>query len=127
MEWIADESKAGGAQFLPQVCCLQETRIKRDAKQVSPMSWGRRHGYHFSFGMAHSTGPSQQQSSSGAAVGVCTLLGSTPTATTIFDDYSSRVATRIVNVGFPKGLVVISVYLVTGKELSGPNLDLLQT
>eukprot|EP00959_Pyramimonas_sp_CCMP1952_P118369 2475252-Pyramimonas_sp.AAC.1 len=69
MEWIADESKAGGAQTLPQVCCVQGTRIKSDTKQVSAMSWGRRRGYHFSFGMAHSTGPSQQQSSSGVAVG----------------------------------------------------------
>eukprot|EP00959_Pyramimonas_sp_CCMP1952_P051987 1086858-Pyramimonas_sp.AAC.1 len=40
MEWMADESKAGGAQSLPQVCCLQETRIKSDTKQVSAMSWG---------------------------------------------------------------------------------------
>eukprot|EP00959_Pyramimonas_sp_CCMP1952_P420799 8814903-Pyramimonas_sp.AAC.1 len=127
MEWTADESKAGGAQLLPQVCCIQETRIKSATKQVSAMSWGRRHGYHFSFGMAHSTGPSRQQSSSGVAVGVCTLLGPTPTATTMFEDCSSRAVARIVNVGFPKGLVVISVYFVTGKELSGPNLDLLQT
>eukprot|EP00959_Pyramimonas_sp_CCMP1952_P404896 8486003-Pyramimonas_sp.AAC.1 len=65
MEWWADDSKAAGPLPLPLVCCIQETRIKSDTQQVSAMSWGRRHGYLFSFGKARSTGPASQQSSSG--------------------------------------------------------------
>eukprot|EP00959_Pyramimonas_sp_CCMP1952_P411122 8615154-Pyramimonas_sp.AAC.1 len=97
MEWWADDGKAAGALSLPHVCCIQETRIKSDTEQVSAMCWVRRHGYFSSFGEARSTGPASQQSCSGVAVAVRSSLGSTPTATTVFENCTNRVLARIVN------------------------------
>eukprot|EP00959_Pyramimonas_sp_CCMP1952_P198076 4143145-Pyramimonas_sp.AAC.1 len=117
----------GGLDVVPDVLSAQETRLKNSDKVISATRWCTRRGWHVAHGMAHSTGPGPTQSSSGVAVAVQQSIASEHVTSIELGGSTSRFVIRKAGVGFPQGMLFISAYFVTGFELTGPNLTLLES
>eukprot|EP00959_Pyramimonas_sp_CCMP1952_P294849 6166710-Pyramimonas_sp.AAC.1 len=76
--------------------------------------------------MAHSTGPGATESTSGVGVMIQDIIPSRSLVPDLLEAWSSRIAVRHLNTGFPGGVLAVSVYGVTAIGPTGENLDLLQ-
>ena len=84
-------------------------------------AWGKNRQLHFALGRAAVTGPGPTESSGGVAVGVTPHLASKGLVLPeVLLPYAHRLAIRHVNVDFPMGLLVASVYLAVKEGPKGP-------
>ena len=127
MDWYDDQGQAaleaavGHAVPHPQLVAVQETRMKTAQAEERAIGWGVQRQFAIQTGRAASTGPGPSESSGGVALAVQQHIASTSVALEEpLQQFGHRVVIRKINVGFPGGLLVVSLYLDVKEGPTGP-------
>ena len=106
----------------PQVLAVQETRVKLQHLEEQALGWADGHDLFASFGRAEAAGKGPLESSGGVCIGVQKHLPSKALALPeSLDLFRHRCVVRHVNMGFPSGILVVSLYLVVKECPKGPS------
>ena len=131
IEWMYDQAVAGTLHpeakgRLPHAVCVQEHRLKAFTCGTG-IGWGAKRKLNISMPPAQATGPGPLEVSAGVAVCVSSSVGSDHAKMKDIKHLWHRVTARVINVGLPKGVLLVSVYLCTGCGLTGHIMDMLKS